>query len=314
MARLHVETWAPDYGTPLEPDLEMAPEEGKVDVTVEVDGAWEPMPGADDGAPVVAFVDGVRRIDARLTVDDPVEGPVAGLCGSFGVGAVLWHRDERRSEIRDVRVERLAVLGGGRSEVLPAAGPQLVYRTEAVADHDPASLIRRFHGAMRTAESELAEELAMAGYFVIADGPLNQLSATDKVGYIKSHRAPYLPPDRLRVVPELGEGERTPLFTIGQYRRYSWYSRLVPRDGGHSWTGVVRCEVSAALPRDRATLLADRCAALLPRVASAPQVDPRAPQNLVPIAALERELRRRLGEAGLVHRSLREAVARAVPA
>jgi hypothetical protein len=39
-------------------------------------------------------------------------------------------------------------------------------------------------------------------------------------------------------------------------------------------------------------------------------VDPRAPQNLVPIAALERELRHRMGDQRLVYRALRAAVMR----
>jgi hypothetical protein len=45
-------------------------------------------------------------------------------------------------------------------------------------------------------------------------------------------------------------------------------------------------------------------------VASEPHLDPRAPQNLVPIAALERELRRRLGDPAFVYRALREATFR----
>jgi hypothetical protein len=48
-------------------------------------------------------------------------------------------------------------------------------------------------------------------------------------------------------------------------------------------------------------------AATLPAYASTPHKDPRAPQNLFPIAGLERELRRRLGDAALVHRALRLA-------
>jgi hypothetical protein len=55
--------------------------------------------------------------------------------------------------------------------------------------------------------------------------------------------------------------------------------------------------------------IADRSAAVLPRVGSEPHIEPRAPQNLVPIAALERDLRHRLGDAGLVLRALRSAVA-----
>ncbi len=309
MAKLYVEEWAPDYGSPFESDDALAPEVGDVRTDAEVDGAWAPIDGRDDGVPVVAFVDGVRRIDARVTIDDVETGPVHGICGSYGVGAVLWHRTETRSEYHRLSVDRLAVLAGGRTDELPVAGPQLAYRTEPVDDTDPASLIRKFHNEMRTAESRLAEDLARGGYAVIADGPLNELlSGTDKVGYVKSHRAPYLPPELSRMVGTLGPGQRTPLFEIVTYPRYSWYLRLAA--GGHSWSGVVRCEVAKQVGRDKAVRLADRTAAILPVVASQPHADPRAPQNLVPIAALEKQLRHRLGDPAFVHRCLRDAVNR----
>jgi uncharacterized protein len=46
----------------------------------------------------------------------------------------------------------------------------------------------------------------------------------------------------------------------------------------------------------------------LPRFASSPIRDPRAPQNLVPIGALEDELRRRLGDPVLVRRAIEERI------
>ncbi len=311
MARLHVETWAPEYGSPMEADAALA-DPSKVDETVETAGRWAPIDGVDDGIDRVAFVDGVRRIDARLTIDDPA-GPVPGICGSYGVGAVVWDREAARSTIEKATVHRLAVFGRGRAVPVPVAGPQLAYRSESVPDDDPGALIQRFHGAMRSGEGELSEALARSGLFVVGDGPINDLSATEKVGYIKSHRAPYLSDERAPVVGRLRAGQRTPLFLIGKggtYERYSWYLRLADILGGHAWTGVVRAEVSAALPADRAAAIADRTAAILPAVASEGHVDPRAPQNLVPIAALERELRRRLGDPGIVYRELRSAVMR----
>ncbi len=309
MSRLYVEGWAPGYGNPVEPDVDLA-DEGKVDETVEVSGAWEPIDGADDGVEQVAFVDGVRRIDAHLTLDEP-EGPVPGICGSFAVGAVLWDRTVPCSSFRDVRIDRLALFGRGRSSEVPIAGPTLAYRTESVPDADPDALERRFHGAMRKAEGVLSESLAQRGVFVIADGPINDLSATHKVGYIKTHRAPYLTAATAGIVSRLLAGQRTPLFLIGKggaYPRYSWYMRLAELPGGHSWTGVVRGEVSSALDLASARAVADRATGILPAVGSEPHVDPRAPQNLVPIGALERELRRRLGDRTLIHRALRSAV------
>lgn len=309
MSRLYVEGWAPEFGSPLETDDSLA-DDGKVDEAVEVDGSWFPIPGVDDGVEVVAFVDGVRRVDARLTIDEP-DGPVPGICGTLAVGAVCWHRRAARSEIERVRVERLAVFGHGKAMPVPVAGAQLAYRSESVPDLDPGALVQRFHGAMRKAEAVLSEELARAGTFVVADGPINDLSATEKVGYIKAHRAPYLSPGASGIIARLRRAHRTPLFLIGKggaFPRYSWYFKLAEIAGGHTWTGVVRAEVSSHLDLATARTVADRTTALLPRVASQPHIEPRAPQNLVPIAALERELKRRLGDRSFVHRALRSAV------
>ena len=315
MSQLHVEGWAPDYGSPYEADDDLA-DPGKVDESVEVAGSWNPIEGRDDGIGKVTFVDGVRRIDARLMLETG-NGPVPGICGSFGVGAVLWDRAQPRAEVVHADVRRLAVFGHGQAAPVPDAGPGLAYRSISVPGQDAGALIQRFHGAMRKAEGELSEGLARDGLFVVADGPLNDLSATEKVGYIKTHRAPYLTESTAPVVGRLAAGERTPLFLIGAgtpYPRYSWYLRLAAVIDAHSWSGVVRAEVSSHLPVAQAAAIADRTTALLPVVASEAHVDPRAPQNLVPIAALERELRRRLGDQGYVYRCLRSAVAASRPA
>lgn len=113
MARLSVEGWAAEYGAAVEPDDALSPAEGAVEVDVE-GRPWRPIPGRDDGVAVIAFVDGVRRIDARLVLDDPERGPVPGICASFGVGAVLRHRDERWSEVVEPAVGRLVLLLHGR--------------------------------------------------------------------------------------------------------------------------------------------------------------------------------------------------------
>ena len=58
---------------------------------------------------------------------------------------------------------------------------------------------------------------------------------------------------------------------------------------------------------DTSTRLAGLSQRCLGRFASAAYKDSRAPQNLYPIAGLERELRRRLGDPRLLYRALREA-------
>ncbi|HEX7246707.1 MAG TPA: hypothetical protein VF351_01265 [Actinomycetota bacterium] len=309
MARIFVEGWDPDYGTPLDQSDDLAPAEGTVDPTVEIDD-WGPIEGVDDGVDRIAFVDGVRRIDARLTLDDPVGGPTPGLVGTFAVGAVVWHRGERRSEVTDVRIERWAVLAGGSDEQMPAVDLEPGVGTTRTAGDDASLLMMTLHSKMRDAEGECAEALS-EHCAVIADGPLKKVREHATVGYVKTHRVTYLEPEHNGVVAELAPGQRTPLFCLASdtpYARYAWYLRLAVLQGGHSWTGVVRCETSAHLPVSEAAAIADRTAAVLPIVASEPQVDPRAPQNLVPIGALERELRHRMGDRGLVYRALRHAV------
>jgi hypothetical protein len=308
MTRLFVEGWAPEYGASVEPDEDLRPAEGSVDVEVE-ERPWQPVAGADDGIPKVAFIDGVRRVDARLVLDTDA-GPVPGICGTHAVGAVLWDRVEPRSEIVEAAVSRVALLTGGHVPEFPPLPHGIVFDAGAVPDNDPADLVRSFHDGMRRGEARLAEEMSLGGYFVVADGPLYEYTDSDKMGFVKSHRRSYLPETHASIIGDLGSGERTPLFTIGEggYRRYSWYVRLADRGRGHSWAGIARCEASAVPGLEAVVTIADRSAAILPMVASEPHIDPRAPQNLVPIAALERDLRHRMGDAGLVVRALRTAL------
>ena len=232
-----------------------------------------------------------------------------GLCGTFVVGAVRWSRAAARSEVADEQVERWAVLAGGRAEIFPAVDLQPPYETITIPDRDGDALVHALQTRMRAAEGRLASRVA-ADAFVFADGPLNELAPEQVVGTIKSHRVTYLAPERGAIVAALEVGQRTPLFTIARLPALLLVraARDVCPDG-HSWTGIVRCEASAHLPLADVVAIADRTAALLPLVASEPHIDPRAPQNLVPIGALERQLRHRMGDPGLVYRALRAAVA-----
>jgi hypothetical protein len=158
---------------------------------------------------------------------------------------------------------------------------------------------------------------------LFVDGPLRGRTHLDRtIGYVKTHHTTYLPREQAAIVTALRPGERTPAFTMGtSWRRNSWYLRLPPEgSSGRTpsgrqlpvaapWAGVVRLECSAELPLPEVRRLASLSALLLPPLASSPHKDPRAPQNLVPIGGLERELRRRLGDQQLLYRSLRAAAA-----
>jgi hypothetical protein len=143
---------------------------------------------------------------------------------------------------------------------------------------------------------------------LIVDGPLLGRQHLERaLGYVKSHHATYLPPEPNAVVGTLAPGQRTPAFLMGtSWDRHSWYLRL-PGPKGAPWSGVVRIECPATLPTAEVTRLADLSQRCLGRFASAPYKDSRAPQNLYPIAGLERELRHRLGDPQILYRALREA-------
>ena len=72
----------------------------------------------------------------------------------------------------------------------------------------------------------------------------------------------------------------------------------------------MRLETSGALGLSAARELADASARELPRFASSPERDPRAPQNLYPIGGLETALRHLLGDHLVVRRAIESRLQR----
>ena len=77
-------------------------------------------------------------------------------------------------------------------------------------------------------------------------------------------------------------------------------------------TGIIRLEVRAVVGLETARHLANTSAALLVRFASLAMRDPRAPQNLIPVGALEAELRRRMGDPLIVRRAIEKRISEGV--
>jgi hypothetical protein len=311
-ARVVIEAWAPEYGAPIEETILTATAEA-VDVAVEVDPAqWVPRSPAAGTCPpaVVRFVDGVRRIDARVWITDPAGVARPGICASYAAGVV---RCDGAAAVEAAAVRR-SLFCRADDTITPLTTRHGEFAIRAVADDDPEQLSIALQGAMAELENEVSASAAGGSadepFVLIVDGPLRERhQLPGAIGYVKTHHRSYLPEPLLPVVGQLRAAERTPLFLIdGRVRRWSWYVRL-PVEVTHMWAGVVRCEASADLSASAAIAVADRVAVTLPRFASAPQKDPRAPQNLYPIAGLERELRRRLGDPTVVHRALRVAAA-----
>lgn len=315
--RLRVDPWQPDYGASSELELDLGPAVG-LELGVEEAGEWNPI-GAPAKAelPCCAFIDGVRRIDARLFAE---EGDVIapGLAGSWAVGCAWSTKPPRISE---VSVGREVVTGGGLtppSLAVDIGGTPLIFRAGSVPGSAPLDPLRELQNAMRDAEAQLARATLERGDadLVLSDGPLNYFLPGPAVGVVKRQARSYLDASRSAVLSRLWPGERSPIFKLGEQRleRYSWYLRLAnPRVIDGAMTGVVRLEVAVAAGLDEAKHLADLAGAVLPRFASQPGRDPRAPQNLYPVGVLETILRARLGDTGLIRRNFEAQLLHGAP-
>src|SRR3954462_12509861 len=305
--RLAIDSWDPGYGSGASDALDLVPSDVPTDVGAEVPlERWAPK-RVEGVAPWdgVVFVDGVQRIDARawVTGDDGVTRQ--GLCVSVAAGAV---RCNGTAEVLDVVVDRALISPvGGADHLVTRHG---VWRHVPVAEDDMEVFDRAIGRLRASLEATLAQRVATSGDQIVVDGPLSQhRHLAGALGYVKTLQRGYGPPDVLRVAAELEPGERTPMIVIGEnIARWSWYVRL-PGAIAHPLAGIVRCEASGDHALAEAVALAGRTARSLPRFASAAHKDARAPQNLYPIAGLERSLRSRLGDQGLLLRALRQAAA-----
>jgi hypothetical protein len=314
-----VDPWDPGYGLamPEEPDGALESSSAQLDLDVEVPaGRWRPIdPGSTTSLPgTLLFLDGVRRVDARIWVHGGGPQPAQGIAASFAAGLVCCNGLAR---ITGVSVQRGLFTAATQAAGIATRYATYPARAAGASGLDQLSLA--LQGALAEAEVELA--LAFRARhpdgddLLVVDGPLRGRSHLERtVGYVKTHHASYLPAAQAAVVASLAPGQRTPVFTMGtSWRRSSWYLRLPSSHGsggqGAPWSGVVRLECSADLPPAHAPRLAELTARLLPPLSSAAHKDPRAPQNLVPIGGLERQLRHRLGDQQLLYRALRAAAA-----
>jgi hypothetical protein len=301
--RFAVETWAPEYGMSAdENNLDISGTPVNVDVEVPA-AAWAPVvpdPVADIPARVL-FVDGVRRIDALVWFEDgPLHRP--GVCASVAAGSVL--SADGRACVEEVVVERgfFARASPSTTSIDTVHG---TFHAVPCAGDTPDDAYLAIHRMMTSIESRVAAR--HDADLVVFDGPLRQRTDPCSIGYVKTQHAQYLPDELQVVVGRLGVGERTPLFLLeGRAARYSWYLRL-PGRRAQPLSGVVRIELPALGGMATVAARADAVTRTLPRFASEAHKDPRAPQNLYPIAGLEQRLRHRLGDPVIIERALRRA-------
>ena len=325
--RFSVDGWDPSYGSSLEIDAAVETVvEVRTDIEVPPD-RWAPMAATSQPQPSsTIFVDGVRRIEALVWIDDldpdhpaqPATEATPALCASYAAGAVCCC--DRGAHFLEPTLRRGLVTvspqpspvqtWAGEYAVIPAVLKEsqgLVLSLSAALQHRLTEL--ELVAAVR-ARSTTSGHGADGDGLLVVDGPVRGRAHLARVlGMIKSHQTAYLEPRLHAMVGRLAAGQRTPVFLLDtSWDRFSWYLRL-PGSAGHPWSGIVRVECAASISAQEAIDLASLSQVVLPRYASAEYKDPRAPQNLYPVAALERELRRRLGHPALLYRALRQAAA-----
>ncbi|MFN2594872.1 MAG: DNA double-strand break repair nuclease NurA [Actinomycetota bacterium] len=310
MVQLRADPWRPDFGMGAEVGFEEEMTQAVVDPGVEtLDWSRAVAPPPCDHQPVV-FVDGVMRTELRVMAAEG-DRRAWGLLGSFAAGGVRC--DGAANFVAEDEPIGRALLLGGRVEGVPVSidigRSTLVYRAVGVTDDSPTGLRRSLQRLMLAEEQRLAAKLAH-DTLVFADGPLHLDASAGKapvVGVVKRMVSAYLTGEHADLLPKLRPGERTPLFALGNgaVDRFAWYLRLIPQDRGwHELAGLVRCEVRMEIGLGKAAQIADEVACHLPSYAGRPGVDPRAPQNLTPVGALEGRLKHRLGSSTVIGRAL----------
>jgi hypothetical protein len=315
--RFRLDAWASDYGATV--DTEDGDDEEsrrfEIDTTIEtVDWTTAVTCNPVERPKRIIFVDGVQRTEVwgRIEVDGAT---VDAALGSVAVGAAISY--EGRAEIafdEPWHVHRVYAVGGAVSIdplTLRVGSHEMIFEPAISDQHGRTGVGQAMNNRRAELERNFAEKLADEDALVVLDGrlsydpgPIHQV-----VGMAKTIHRNYLEgrPESA-ILGIIGACERTPVFRIsyGQTTRYSWYLRLpFTRSIHHSLAGIVRLE-TPEIGRDAAIRLANLTSYHLPAFASQPQHDPRAPQNLVPIGALEKRLRHEMGDSVWLRRTIED--------
>jgi len=329
---IRLEPWNIGYDAPVSINPEEIPTSDKINTEVEFgNGDWRPIQSAiaPELPNQILFIDGRLRIDANFLGrrDNEI---LYGAFATISVGAVLVDRRIRKAKCVATEVTRIIALGGNLTPPVtvvpcPVSGRgDLKYdRCLTSSNNQPDTPSQLVQGEMLDEELRIAnalslnKELIQENTLIVRDGPLLYRvyqTPYDTIGYVKTMGKAYLNGEHAQVMRSLKVGERTPVFRISNTNgsNLSWYLRSGSQDlnykklGYHDLHGIIRIDLNGGIPIDRAKAIADQSTHLIPQYASHPTRDPRAPQNLTPVGALEKELGRRMGSRELISRRLRD--------
>ncbi|GGJ49619.1 DNA double-strand break repair nuclease NurA [Deinococcus roseus] len=328
--RLRLDPWSAD-----QPQIQALEPRTKSEIHFVEGPDWQAMPCNPIPASLeyVYIVDGTRQLYANVTIEDQ-ERVVFGGLGAIATGAVELHPlGLRPAGLKYLDSQRILVAGGGYHpeplRLAPLAGqcPELLFSAHTERENEIHTPLNGLQNLMLNLEQQLSHDLSSGieevsvkpiqlKSVVFQDGRLRKDNPEKLVfGIVKTQYTHFLPPTEQRILAQLRPKERTPIFYFQyegeSYARYSWYVRLAAMPPYmQSYGGLVRVEAYA--PSDfedlppAIRLVADFSGELLSRLASESFKDRRAPQNLIPTGALEKELKRRLGAKDIIERRIRQ--------
>ena len=327
---IRLEPWNIGYDAPVSINPEEIPNSDKINTEVEFgNNEWQPIRTAiaPELPNQILFIDGRLRLDKMFLGrrDDEI---LYGAFATIAVGAVLVDRSISRAKCVATRVKRIIALGGNLTAPVTVIPCPVSGRGDLKYDYcltssnnEPDTPSQIVQSAMLDEELRLANELSLdkelihENALIVRDGPLlYRVYQTPYVtiGYVKTMGKAYLKGENAQVMRSLKVGERTPIFRISSSHgsNLSWYLRSGSSDvnykrlGYHDLHGIIRIDLDGSLNLDRAKAIADQSTYLIPQYASHPTRDPRAPQNLTPVGALEKELGRQMGSREIISRRL----------
>ena len=173
-----VEAWDSDYGAPTEPEMEDASE--NVDPSVELSSEdWRPLLPETDPIDDVLFVDGVRRVDATLWIDQPPDFPGFSLAATYAAGAV---RCNDRAVLEVAEVDRGLFTSSAAEDIVSSVGTYEVRATKGTTSEELWLGIQQRMGDL---EAKVAHKAGGAELLVV-DGPLSHARDLENaVGYVE---------------------------------------------------------------------------------------------------------------------------------
>lgn len=312
--RVSRDPWSSDYDSAMQlvedksvenvnPFIEVSTRSDWKGIDVPVVKTWQEGP--------LFFIDGIRNMHMRISVQNQTRSHYAGF-GSIAVGAITIEPGKmtqlNQALVKHI-IRRYCIVAGldeGFMGEFPILGIPGRFQGASAAKNEPGIPIEELQVLMRDQESQLAQFLAQEYQrTIIVDGPIRGehrlKNKTPLIGYIKTLHTQYLPEELQPILKELKAGQRTPLFDIGS-NRVSWYLRMAKSaEIDMPLSGIIRLEMRH-IPKVKD--IVTKVSGLLPTLATTPIKDPRAPQNLFPVHALENNLRRYMGNQSIIKRCL----------